>query len=80
MPESRACEQCACSGGNAFVAMMESAHLRDFHDAACRSRLDRSADGCVLALQQLRPGSFVIFKVGFPDAPQSGFIEKDDRI
>ena len=44
------CSKCsACSGGDAFVAMMESANLWDLHDPTHGRRLNRSADGCVLA-------------------------------
>src|ERR1035441_9026896 len=39
----------ACSGGNAFVAMMESANLWDLHNPTHRRRLNRTADWRVLA-------------------------------
>jgi uncharacterized damage-inducible protein DinB len=54
----------ACSGGNAFVAMVESANLRDFHDPTHRRRLDRSADWRVLTQRQVSPGSLIVVEVG----------------
>jgi hypothetical protein len=70
----------ACSGGDAFVAMVESANLRDFHDPTHRRRLDRSADWRVLTQRQVRPGSPIVFEVGLENAPQTGLVQNDHII
>ena len=78
------CRECAkggaCLGGNAFVAMMEPANLRDLHDPTHRRKLNRSAYGCVLAQRQVSPRSLIVIEVGLQDAPQTGFIEDDHMI
>jgi peptidyl-tRNA hydrolase len=70
----------ASSGGHAFVAVVQSANLRDFHDPTHRRRLNRSTDWCVLGQRQVSPGSFVVVEVGPEVAPQTGFIQNDRMI
>src|ERR1035441_2141002 len=48
-PRPRGAKSGGCLGGDSFVAMMESADLWDLHDPTHGLRLDRTADGCVLA-------------------------------
>src|ERR1017187_6550799 len=48
-PRPRGAKSGGCLGGDSFVAMMESAALWDLHDPTHGLRLDRTADGCVLA-------------------------------
>jgi hypothetical protein len=83
-PAIRPGRECAkssvCSGGDAFVAMVESANLRVFDDPAHRRRLDRSANWRVLAQRQVSPGSLIVLDVGFEDAPQTGFVQNDHMI
>jgi hypothetical protein len=79
-PGQKFAKSCASSGGHAFVAMVQSANLRDFHDPTHRRRLNRSTDWCVLGQRQVSPGSFVVVEVEPEVAPQTGFIQNDHMI
>ena len=59
---------------------MQSANLRELHDPTQRRRLDRSADGRVLAQRQIRPGSLLVLEVGLEGAPQTSFAQNDHMI
>lgn len=60
--------------------MMEFANLWDFQDPTQRRRLDRSADGWVLAQLQVSPRSLVVVEVGLQKTSRTGFIEDDHMV
>ena len=63
-----------------FVAVMQSADLRQFHDRPQLRRLNRSGLRCIFFQRQVRARPVVISEIRFESAPQRRFIEHDEVV
>src|ERR1022692_4314468 len=68
------------SGGDSFVAMVQSTNLRNFDDPSRLDWLNWTTDGRIFAQRQMSPRSLVVFEVRFQDSAQTGFIQDDHMI
>ncbi len=63
-----------------FVAVMQSADLRQFNDRAQVRQLNRSGLRCIFLQRQVRSRPVVIIEVQFERASQRRFVEDDDVV
>jgi hypothetical protein len=71
----------ACSGGVAFLPMMEAPDVWDRHDgSAIAGRRDRTRNRRVLFERQMRAGPFVVRTVQDHQLPHARFAQHDDMV
>jgi hypothetical protein len=68
------------SGGEPFVAMMQTADLPDGDDASDPAWLDRARVRAILVESKMRPRSVVVFDVGRKNTPQMALVEDHDVV
>ena len=60
--------------------MMQTAHLREGDNLACRGRLDGARLQTILVEGQMGSGTVMILKIARQDVPQVTLVEDDDVI
>ena len=68
------------SGRQAFVAMMESAHLGKGNDRSLLRSLHRARLGGILVQGQVRSAPVIVGEIGFEQTVQVSLVEHDDVI
>jgi len=74
---SEGCQFLGSLGGDAFVAVVEAADLRNLHNPPCSYGLHGSIGGRVFSQRQVRARTLVAFDVRLQDATQTCFVEND---
>ena len=68
------------SGGPAFVAMVQSAHLRERDDAPLLRRLHPPALRSIFVQTKMTSGCMIVSKIAFQDAMQMSTVEHQHMV
>ena len=73
-------QECSGSGRQAFVAMVQAAHLRDRDDLPLARTLHRSRFRGIFVQAQMSPTPMIIGEISFEQTIQVSLVEHDDVI